>query len=79
MNNTNMNGLNPGGLNMGMGSLNMTSIVVSTIAYFIAAFYIKRHLEEMGIPKGMTRGMVVFIGAAAISYGVAYLVGLVVT
>ena len=75
MNNTNVNNLNPGGLNM--GSLNMTSIVISTIAYFIAAYYIKRYLEEMGIPKGMTRGMVVFIGAAAVSYGVAYLVGLV--
>ena len=75
MNNTNTNNLSMGGLNM--GSLNMSSIVISTIAYFIAAYYIKRHLEEMGIPKGMTRGMVVFIGAAAISYGVAYLVGLV--
>jgi hypothetical protein len=75
MNDPNMNGLNPGGLNM--GSLNMTSIVISTIAYFIAAYYIKRHLVEMGIPKGTTRGMVIFIGAAAISYGVAYLVGLV--
>jgi VIT1/CCC1 family predicted Fe2+/Mn2+ transporter len=74
MNNTNINGLNPGGLNL--GRLNMTSIVVSTIAYFVAAYYIKRHLVEMGIPKGTTRGMVIFIGAAAISYGVAYLVGL---
>lgn len=77
MNNTNTNNLSVGGLNM--GSLNMSSIVISTIAYFIAAYYIKRHLEEMGIPKGMTRNMVVFIGAAAVSYGVAYLVGLVVS
>ena len=77
MNDPNINGLNTGGLNM--GSLNMTSIVISTIAYFIAAFYIKRYLVEMGIPKGTTRGMVIFIGAAAISYGVAYLVGLVVS
>jgi hypothetical protein len=75
MNNPSMNGLNTGGLNM--GSLNMTSIVVSTIAYFVAAYYIKRYLVEMGIPKGTTRGMVVFIGAAVVSYGVAYLVGLV--
>ncbi len=76
MNNTNMNGLDAGSLNM--GSLNMTSIVVSTIAYFVAAYFIKRHLVEMGIPKGTTRGMVIFIGAAAVSYGVAYLVNLVV-
>jgi len=77
MANTNMNGVDAGSLNL--GSLSMTSIVVSTIAYFVAAFFIKRYLVEMGIPKGMTRGMVVFIGAAVVSYGVAYLVDLVVT
>ncbi|HUX24521.1 MAG TPA: hypothetical protein VMV87_07885 [Burkholderiales bacterium] len=75
MNNPNMNGLNAGGLNM--GSLNMTSIVVSTIAYFVAAFYIRRYLEDMGIPKGVTRASVIFVGAAVVSYGVAYLVGLI--
>ena len=75
-NNTDLNGLDAGSL---MGSLSMTSIVISTIAYFVAAYFIKRYLVEMGIPKGMTRGMVIFIGAAAISYGVAYLVGLVVS
>jgi hypothetical protein len=77
VNNTDMNGVNAGSLNM--GSLNMTSIVVSAIAYFVAAYFIKRYLVEMGIPKGTTRGMVTFIGAAAISYGVAYLVNLVVS
>ena len=77
MNDINMNGADAGSLNL--GGLSMTSIVVSTIAYFVAAYFIKRHLVEMGIPKGMTRGMVVFIGAAAISYGVAYLVGLVLS
>jgi hypothetical protein len=79
MNNPSMNGLNTGDPNLGglMGSLSMTNIVVSTIAYFVAAFYIKRYLVEMGIPKGMTRGMVVFVGAAVVSYGVSYLVGLI--
>ena len=77
MNNTNMNGLDAGSLNM--GSLNMTSIVVSTIVYFVAAFFIKRQLEEMGIPKGTTRGMVIFVLAAAVSYGAAFLVDLVFT
>ncbi len=77
MNNTDLNGLGAGSLNM--GSLNMTSIVVSTIAYFVAAYFIKRYLVEMGIPKGMTRGSVIFVGAAIIAYGVAYLVGLVVS
>jgi hypothetical protein len=55
----------------------MTSIVVSTVVYFIAAYFIKRQLVDMGIPKGMTRGSVIFVGAAAIAYGAAYLVGLV--
>jgi len=77
VNNTDMNGLDAGSLNM--GSLSMTSIVVSTIAYFVAAYFIRRWLVEMGIPKGVTRGSVIFVGAAAISYGVAYLVGLVVS
>ncbi len=57
----------------------MTSIVVSTIVYFIAAYFIKRQLEEMGIPKGMTRGTVVFALALVVSYGVASLVDLVVS
>jgi len=57
----------------------LTSLVVSTFVYFVAAYFIKRRLEDMGIPKGMTRGSVIFVGAAAISYGAAYLVNLVVS
>ena len=57
----------------------MSGIVVSTIVYFIAAYFIKRQLEEMGIPKGMTRGAVIFVVAAAVAYGAAYLVDLVLT
>ncbi len=55
----------------------MTSIVVSTVVYFVAAYFIKRQLEEMGIPKGMTRGAVIFVAAAGVAYGAAYLVDLV--
>ena len=57
----------------------MASIVVSTVVYFIAAYFIKRQLEEMGIPKGMTRGAVIFVGAAVVAYAAAYLVDLVVS
>lgn len=57
----------------------MASIVISTVVYFIAAFFIKRRLVEMGIPKGITRGMVIFVFAAAIAYGAAYLVDLAVS
>jgi hypothetical protein len=52
----------------------LVGIVVSTIAYFVASYFIKRHLEEMGIPKGMTRSIVIFTLALAIAYGVAFLV-----
>ncbi len=57
----------------------MASIVISTVVYFIAAYFVKRQLEEMGIPKGVTRGSVIFVVAAAVAYGAAYLVGLVVS
>jgi hypothetical protein len=57
----------------------MSIILVSTAVYFIAAYFIKRQLEEMGIPKGMTRGTVVFVLAAVFAYGAAYLVDMVVS
>lgn len=57
----------------------MASIVISTIVYFIAAYFIKRRLVEMGIPKGITRGMVIFVFACAVAYGAAYLVDLAVS
>jgi hypothetical protein len=57
----------------------MISIAISTAVYFIAAYFIRRKLEQMGIPKGLTRGSVIFVLAAAVSYGAAYLVNLVVS
>jgi len=47
------------------------SIAVSTIAYFVASYYIKRWLDDMQIPSGMTRSVVVFCAALGIAYGVA--------
>jgi hypothetical protein len=55
----------------------MLGLVVSTIVFFVAAYFIKRHLEEMGIPKGMTRSVSVFVLALAIAYGVAWIVDLI--
>jgi len=57
----------------------MLSIAVSTIAYFIVAFYIKRSLDGIDFPKGMTRSLVIFLGAAIAAYGVAFIVDLVVS
>ncbi len=55
----------------------IASLVISTIVYFVAAYFIKRQLVGLGIPKGVTRGMVIFLGAAVPAYGIAYLVDLV--
>lgn len=52
----------------------MAAIIVSTIVFFVASFFIKRKLEDMDIPAGMTRYMLVFSIALAISYAVAWLV-----
>jgi hypothetical protein len=49
-------------------------LVVSTVAFFVAVFYIRRSLDDTGIPPGMTRSLVVLIGASAVSYAVAFLV-----
>ena len=50
--------------------MRMLSILLSTIAFFVSAYYVKRFLENQGIPKGMTRGVLVF----SISLLIAYLV-----
>ena len=52
----------------------MLSIVVSTIVFFVASFFIKRHLEGMGIPKGITRGFTIFTLALLAAYGSAAVV-----
>jgi VIT1/CCC1 family predicted Fe2+/Mn2+ transporter len=49
----------------------MLSIVLSTIAFFVSSYYISRYLDNMGLPKGMTRGVLVFSIALIISYVVA--------
>ncbi len=52
----------------------MLSLLLSTAAFFIAGYFANRRLDEMGIPKGLTRGLVTFCLAALVSYGVAALV-----
>ena len=52
----------------------MLSLVVSTIAYFVASYFIKRYLDDLQIPKGITRSFVIFSLALAIAYGVAVVV-----
>lgn len=46
----------------------MLSIALSTIAFFVAVYFIKRYLDDMDIPKGVTRSALIFSIALAISY-----------
>ena len=52
----------------------MLSIVISTITFFVASYFIKRYLDEIGVPKTVARGLVVFVLALAAAYGVAFIV-----
>ncbi|MGA8865198.1 MAG: hypothetical protein WBM09_01710 [Gallionella sp.] len=52
----------------------MPNLVISTIVFIIAAWFARRYLEEQGIPKGMTRGVVVFFFASLVSWGAGDLV-----
>lgn len=52
----------------------MPSLIISTIVFFIAAWFANRYLDEQGIPKGMTRGVLVFVLASLVSWGTGELV-----
>ena len=52
----------------------MLSLVLSTIAYFVASVLLGRYFDGMDIPRGMTRGFMVFVLAIAVAYGVAFVV-----
>jgi hypothetical protein len=49
----------------------LLSLIISTIVFFVAVSYFKRRLDDMDIPKGMTRGILVFTLAASVSWAVA--------
>jgi len=52
----------------------MWGFVLSTVAFFVTSFYVRRYLENIGIPKDMTRGLVVFVLALTVAYGVGFIV-----
>lgn len=47
----------------------MWSLIISTAVFFVAVWYMRRYLEEQGIPKGMTRSMLVLTLASLVSWG----------
>jgi len=57
----------------------MPSLVLSTVAFFIAAYYGRRYLDDMGLPKGTTRSLSIFCFAAAVAYLVAFIVDWIAT
>jgi len=50
------------------------SLFVSTVVFFAASFLVKRQLEAMDIPKGMTRTLLIFCLALAAAYGAGWAV-----
>jgi hypothetical protein len=55
----------------------LLSFFVSTLAFVLAGYFIRRYLDGIGIPKSMSRAMVVLVAALLIAYGVAFVVDLV--
>ena len=45
------------------------NIIFSTIVFFVAAWAIRRYMDENGLPRGMTRGILVFVLAYLVSWG----------
>jgi hypothetical protein len=52
----------------------MLGIVLSTIAFFMARYYVNRYLDDIGVPKTLTRGLVAFCAALLVAYAIAYIV-----
>jgi hypothetical protein len=52
----------------------IASLIASTLAFFAASYFVKRWMEDNDIPKGMTRGLLIFSIASAAAYGVGWLV-----
>ena len=50
------------------------NILISTIVFVLAAWFIRRKLDEQGLPKGMTRGLLVFLLAYMLAWGAGKLV-----
>ena len=52
----------------------MWNIIISTIVFVIAAWYLHRLLDEHGMPKGVARGLLVFMLAYVVSWASGELV-----
>ena len=50
------------------------NIIISTIVFVIAAWWIRRWLDEQGLPKGITRGLLVFVMAYVLAWAAGALI-----
>ncbi len=44
------------------------NVLISTIVFMVAAWYVRKLLDEQGMSKGMTRGLLVFMVAYFVSW-----------
>ncbi len=49
-------------------------LILSTIAFFVAVHYLRHYLDDMGMNKGWTRGILIFLLASILSMGVSAVV-----
>lgn len=50
----------------------MLNLTVSTIVFLVAAWFLNNYLDAQGIPKGMTRGVMILVLAALMAWGVGW-------
>jgi len=50
-------------------------LAASTVVFLLASYFTKRWLGDNDIPKGMTRGALIFAIALVAAYGTDWLVG----
>jgi hypothetical protein len=52
----------------------MLNFFLSSFAFIIAGYFIRRYLDDIGVPRGISRSVIVFVLALAVAYGVGFLV-----
>ena len=56
----------------------IASLISSTVAFFAATYFIKRWMNQNGMPKGVTRAVTILVLATALACCVGWLVERVV-
>jgi len=52
----------------------MWGLIISIIVFFIVVWYMRCYLDELTIPKGMTRSILVFTFASLVSWSAGEIV-----